>query len=282
MMPRFASVSAFAALALTTQALADMVALVPDRDNTLVEDATGSLSMGQSYHMYAGRVGSNGEGLRRRALVRFDIAGAIPAGSTITAVTLKLHMAQSNTGNQTVHLRRMLADWGEGASFGFGGGGAPAASGDATWLHQFWPGDPWSTVGGDFLPTSSASKAIGSPGFYTWTSTPTLVADVQGWLNDPATNFGWMLQGNEAQTKTVKKFDTRNSDNPAYVPILTVTYTPPPPCADADQDCDGDVDSADLGSLLAKWGTNDAKGDITGDGTVDGADVGALLSAWTG
>lgn len=274
--------SIFAALAVASVAASDVVTLVPDRDNTLVEDAQGSLSMGQSYHMFAGRVGSNGDGLRRRALVRFDVAAAIPPGATITAVTLKLHMAQSNTGTQTIHLRRMLADWGEGASFGFGGGGAPAAPGDATWQHQFWPDDAWSVAGGEFLATSSASKAVGSPGFYTWNSTPTLVADVQGWLDDEATNFGWLVQGNEAQTKTVKKFDSRNTDNPAYVPVLTVTYTPPPPCADPDQDCDGDVDSADLGSLLAKWGTSDAKGDITDDGQVDGADVGALLSAWTG
>ena len=41
---------------------------------------------------------------------------------------------------------------------------------------------------------------------------------------------------------------------------------------------DGTVDGADIGLLLAQWGTAD--GDINGDGTVDGADMGMLLAQW--
>ena len=41
---------------------------------------------------------------------------------------------------------------------------------------------------------------------------------------------------------------------------------------------DGNVDGADMGLLLAQWGTAD--GDINGDGTVDGADMGMLLAQW--
>jgi hypothetical protein len=42
---------------------------------------------------------------------------------------------------------------------------------------------------------------------------------------------------------------------------------------------DGIVDGADLGILLAAWGTPAA--DLNGDGTTDGADLGVLLSNWT-
>jgi len=45
---------------------------------------------------------------------------------------------------------------------------------------------------------------------------------------------------------------------------------------------DGIVDGADLGQLLAAWGTDDSAADLDGDGTVDGADLGLLLAAWTG
>jgi len=45
---------------------------------------------------------------------------------------------------------------------------------------------------------------------------------------------------------------------------------------------DGLVDGADLGQLLAAWGTDDSAADLDGDGTVDGADLGLLLAAWTG
>ncbi len=41
------------------------------------------------------------------------------------------------------------------------------------------------------------------------------------------------------------------------------------------------VDGADLGELLALWGTNDPAADLNGDGEVDGADLGELLSLWS-
>ena len=52
------------------------------------------------------------------------------------------------------------------------------------------------------------------------------------------------------------------------------------------QDCrsdlnfDGKVDGADMGLLLAEWGTSRSIADITRDGTVDGADLGMLLGAF--
>lgn len=49
-----------------------------------------------------------------------------------------------------------------------------------------------------------------------------------------------------------------------------------------DLNCDGAVDGADLGILLALWGTNDPAVDLDGDGTVGGSDLGLLLGAWTG
>ncbi len=47
----------------------------------------------------------------------------------------------------------------------------------------------------------------------------------------------------------------------------------------ADLNGDGVVNGADLGLLLAAWGTPD--GDINGDGTTDGADLGLLLGSWS-
>ena len=60
-----------------------------------------------------------------------------------------------------------------------------------------------------------------------------------------------------------------------------ITITPSGKCGSncpADFNNDGVVDSADLGSLLAAWGT--AGGDTNGDGTTDSADLGDLLAAW--
>jgi len=49
----------------------------------------------------------------------------------------------------------------------------------------------------------------------------------------------------------------------------------------ADLNNDGQVDGADLGVLLARWGT-DGSADLDGNGDVDGADLGLLLGAWGG
>ncbi|MCA9286112.1 MAG: hypothetical protein KDA22_12885 [Phycisphaerales bacterium] len=47
----------------------------------------------------------------------------------------------------------------------------------------------------------------------------------------------------------------------------------------ADIDNSGAVDGADLGLLLAQWGTSGSS-DVDGSGLVDGADLGLLLAAW--
>ncbi|MFO0872798.1 MAG: GC-type dockerin domain-anchored protein [Phycisphaerales bacterium] len=53
----------------------------------------------------------------------------------------------------------------------------------------------------------------------------------------------------------------------------------PAPCP-GDLDGNNAIDGADLGAMLAAWGTTDAAADLNADGIVDGADLGALLSLW--
>jgi hypothetical protein len=55
-----------------------------------------------------------------------------------------------------------------------------------------------------------------------------MVADVQGWLTNPATNFGWMVLGNEAEVQSFRSFHAREATNAALRPALTVTFTPVP------------------------------------------------------
>ena len=51
---------------------------------------------------------------------------------------------------------------------------------------------------------------------------------------------------------------------------------------DPDLNGDGLVNGADLGIMLAYWGSTGTDGDLNGDGDVDGGDLGLLLIAWTG
>ena len=162
-------------------------ALTPIKDNTLYEDALGSLSNGAGQHLFAGRTEELVGALIRRGLIAFDVAGEIPAGSTILSASLTLNMSRTNlaAGPRTVSLHRVLADWGEGTSDPFGGegGGAASTPGDATWIHRFFNFSFWVGSGGDFLAAPSASSVVGGVGFYTWGPTPGLTADVQKLLS---------------------------------------------------------------------------------------------------
>jgi hypothetical protein len=100
------------------------------------------------------------------------------------------------------------------------GDGAPATPNDATWRHRFFDTVFWTTQGGDFSATVSASQSVGGVGQYTWSS-PQMIADVQSWVNNPASNFGWLVLGDESTIATAKRFDTRESASP---PVLTIQY----------------------------------------------------------
>ena len=55
-----------------------------------------------------------------------------------------------------------------------------------------------------------------------------------------------------------------------------------PDCCPADLNCDGVVNGADLGLLMAAWGSNSSAADLNLDGHVNGADQGMLLANWSG
>lgn len=207
-------------------AAADVVTLPASKDNTLYESATGELSNGAGHHLFAGNTAIPEI---RRALIAFDVAGAVPAGSTITGVRLTLSMSATIVGQRPVSLHRAAADWGEGASQAPApeGTGAPAEAGDATWLHAFFDTSFWSTEGGDFESSASATALVDQIGLYTWDSTASLVADVQAWLDDPDGNFGWILVGDEAAVPSTKRFDSSQNPDEAVRPALQVEFTPP-------------------------------------------------------
>jgi hypothetical protein len=171
-------------------------------------------------HFFAGETAMNE---LRRGVLAFDIAGNIPPASTITAVSLSVNMSRTPTNTAyVIELHKLLADWGEGTSVAPGeeGDGAPATPNDATWRHRFFDTIFWTTQGGDFSATVSASQLVGAVGQYTWSSAQ-MVADVQAWLDNPASNFGWLVLGDETTIATAKRFDTRESASP---PMLTIEF----------------------------------------------------------
>ncbi len=195
--------------------------LTADRDNSLYEHPDGAQSNGSGRHLFVGR----NNGLSQRALVFFDVAASIPDGSMIERVSLTMSVSNRESGSDDVFLHRVLADWGEGDSVADEEGrGAVAMSGDATWIHSFSGDTMWESAGGDFSSISSAEARIGGVGSYTWESTSNMITDVQGWLDDPSTNFGWILVGNETAHGNAKRFDSREHENEENRPVLTVVF----------------------------------------------------------
>jgi hypothetical protein len=171
----------------------------------------------------------NGHFEPRRALLEFDVESVIPAGSQITAVRLVLNMNRTIAGPTDMTLHLVTQEWGQGTSTpsgGGGGSGGPAATDDATWLHTFFNTATWTTPGGDFVAGASATNTVDQSGVYTWASTAQLVADVQGWIDTPGSNHGWILIGDESASPTAKRFGSNEAIAGQARPRLTVDYTP--------------------------------------------------------
>ena len=197
----------------------------PSKDNTLFFSTDGNASNGAGPHFFAGTIRT---GNIRRGILAFDVS-AIPQGALVTEVTLTMKVSNAQGGAQDIGLYRVTADWGEAGSMATGPGlgqPAPAQTGDATWLHRFFNSASWTFPGGDFSFTMSASQSVTGTGSYTWGSTSEMIADVQLWVDDPDTNFGWIVMGNEGANQTAKRFDSKEHPTEGSRPLLTVTYTP--------------------------------------------------------
>lgn len=219
----------FALLALVLSA-APSVALA--NQTVLVSDRNASVEFNVYYDVaFTGLgVGDDSFDLSWRALLSFDLA-SIPPGSRVNSVevTLRLGSIDQVLGVPgTLILRRGLTPWLEGQ----------------TALCSPWP------CGGAFVPvvssTTTAWTPLGSPA--TFPSTTTLVADVQGWVDQPATNHGWFLD-----TTTPLFFASFHDRSSATPPLITIDWDPP--CPAPTTYCAGAPNSVGVGASIASSGS---------------------------
>src|SRR5262245_59075522 len=232
------------------------ITLTPTKDNTLYEIADGSLSNGKGQYFFTGMTL---EPLRRRGLLGFDLS-TIPAGSTIVSASLRLNMSKTIALPEPTSLHRVLADWGEAGSDAPGqeGSGGLAQAGAATWRHRFHPSTAPATPGGDFDPTARATTPVGLEDVYFWSSAG-MVSDLQGWLDSPSTNFGWLVFTYEGDFPSAKRFDTRENPVPANRPQLTIRYSSPGSAGRVPDGTAGPpltVQNAPAGQITVAWGAS--------------------------
>ena len=187
--------------------------------------------------------GGNHYGVPSRGLLKFDIAGNIPPHSKITAASLNLWVTQVPGDGYAVgyfDLHRLLRDWGEGTNNpAVGSGqGSPATTNEATWLSPFaLTTNSWSAPGAaatnDYDPAVTAFQIVYNVAQSPYTfpdpadDPAPMIADVQTWLDHPATNFGWIfICESETVANTTRRFASR--EDPNLPPLLQVTYVVPP------------------------------------------------------
>ncbi|MFM7051969.1 MAG: DNRLRE domain-containing protein [Planctomycetota bacterium] len=223
-----AIVALFAACA---AANGDLVSISAERDATIYEPAPDLAANGAGQYLFAGRTN---QGLRRRALVRFDVAAFVPTGATITSARLVMNISQANGGNRNVAVHRALAAWTTGLSDPdlTESLGAPPLAGDATWLHARY--DPagasvaWAAAGGDYAAAASAILNTTTAGLQVWQSAA-LLDDVRSFALSGGTNLGWFLVADESVSGTARRFDSADSAAlGGIVPRLEIEYTPVP------------------------------------------------------
>lgn len=228
-------------LAIAEVATAATVSFTSIKDNSIFSETiplqvppVNSNGLGGSFH--TGRSGTAAS--LRRGLILFDISAHVPPLATINSVQLKLTVTEVPTNATApnlvpVSLHRLVSDWGEGTSDAGedagSGSGAPATTGDATWEYRFYNSSSWTTLGGDFVGAASASQSVAkSIGITPLWQSAGMIADVQTWLDDPSSNLGWIVIGNETADRTTRRFGSKDSADANLRPVLTIDFTPAP------------------------------------------------------
>jgi hypothetical protein len=200
-------------------ARAAIVTLIPSEDSMISENDP-SLTQGTATTINSGTTGPNEGSKRNRALLKFDLTAGIPSNATVTSASLKLTITATppSSTNLWFSLHTVFQDW---------------AQNTVTWTNRLSPPAPWSVPGGappvDYSSSVSQSNLITGVGSFTFASSPAMVADLQAWVSNPTSNFGWILIcEQEDLEKSVRKFVSRESATAGNRPSLVVQFTAPP------------------------------------------------------
>lgn len=203
--------------------------LTPVADTCLIEIAPDNNMGGETYF----NAGCNMQASRNRGLVQFDLR-QIPPSSIITSATLTVWCVGVPTdgpAGSIFDLHRVLKPWGEGSEIATigAGRGSPATTNEATWNDRFaYANAPWTAPGGapelDYATNSSAETFISDANPYDFRF-GTLAQDLQYWLDNPDSNYGWMMKTrDETQISTARRFGSR--EDPDNTPTLDITFLP--------------------------------------------------------
>lgn len=205
----------------------DTISLNPVAD-TSVHEINPTFNMGGHSHVSSGTTRKN---TKSRGFFKFNVAGQIPVNSVVNSVSVVFTVTLTPSGggaNSTFGLHRVLKGWGEGNKTG--NIGTASGTDEATWNARMSPASSWGTPGGavgdDFVAPFSASVQVAGRAEYTFGPSSGLLDDLQGWLQNPELNFGWVLiSQSENVPATARRFGSREAGGAAA--SLIIDFTPP-------------------------------------------------------
>lgn len=215
-------------------ASAEPIYLRPVADTALLEAFPTNNFGGQRWF----NAGTTQTYLKNHGLIRFDIAGALPANARILSATLTVEVVGQPIDGyniQNFRLHRVLRDWAEGTNNGAPPVlGSPAETNECNWTHRFaFTAETWAAPGGsngvDYASEHSVDTYVYdtllSP--YKFGPAAAMTADLQQWLEHPETNFGWMLIAEHEEINfTARRFASR--EDPVLGPVLAINFVVQP------------------------------------------------------
>lgn len=202
---------------------------VPAVADTALFELTPDFNFGAQRDLPAGTLGPSAGLSRARILLRFDVAGTLPADAVVQSAFVRLTVTQVplNGVSSTFGLHRLRVAWFEGRQQGAAPGGAAAVVGETTWNSRSDPagtwGEPGSAAGLDYDETPVATERVDARGVYEFEVGAGGLAGIQEWLADPAANHGWLLRSqDEAAAKTARRFGAR--EMAGFEPKLVIRY----------------------------------------------------------
>lgn len=272
----------------------------PSRSNGYDLSADGTVAVGLSW------VGCSGRGFRwTQATGMVELQGLANGANRASVVSADGNLIGGFAQGQ---FSRTPALWGSSAAGVLLDPPSGAAIGEVWALNRTgtvvlaeWDGKATKITGSGAVRTIIGDGTL-LPG---WTGRPTGIAGngtVIGFDSLAGNRRGWIQVGGTGPLVELRQFCIANGAN---IPVDLLVEVPRaisldgrtivghgfsgawvvrlpglPACTGdiAPSSGDGKVDGADLGALLAAWGT--PGGDLDGDGSTNGADLGMLLAAW--
>ncbi|MGC8782732.1 MAG: DNRLRE domain-containing protein, partial [Anaerolineae bacterium] len=140
----------------------------------------------------------------KRSLLKFDLS-SLPTDATVSSATLSLFVTAASGGALTINAHRVTQPWNEA---------------EVTWKSRD-KGVAWTNQGGDYDAAVAASTVVDDTKnvWRSWNIT-SLVA---GWLSNPASNYGLILEASSANAEKV--FRSSDDGTTSQRPKLEVCFS---------------------------------------------------------